>query len=279
MSEIIDLSYVPSVTRIEGAKHCISPSGASGFFSSTSQWFREFIGQDKGFEGSTASVLGTVVHFYVEAHLKGYSSDTVNLAVARYHNKMLQEIDDLDIGKVKREAMGMAARVLDHLHHKGLVPLLTSEHFSSVCLDEDDQVYVAGSIDLHTSNTIYDIKTTSALNPPKAMPYNYKLQQLIYAWLLKQEGYNITRVVLLYVTCPQINRVSEKTGKPLKDYPTTVSEVVHVVTDEDMLMVDGMMNLICDSIITYDTQPDLRYLIAKDYRLKDQVTLGIESDF
>jgi hypothetical protein len=45
----------------------LSPSGVERFFSDKTQWYREnLLGEDKKFQGSTSTVLGTICHHAAE---------------------------------------------------------------------------------------------------------------------------------------------------------------------------------------------------------------------
>ncbi len=117
-------------------------------------------------------------------------------------------------------------------------------------------------------DTIVDWKTTSALSAPKVMSYQYKLQLLTYAWILRKQGHQINRIRIVYITTNVVGRVSETTGKPMKDYPTDVSVINEQITEEDMDMIGGLINVICHSVKRWQDVPTDRYLLAQDFRLK-----------
>jgi hypothetical protein len=81
-------------------------------------------------------------------------------------------------------------------------------------------------------------------------------------------GYNIRSFELVYITTNQVNRISEVTGKPMKDYPTTVSTIAHQVTSEDIDIIESTLKLVAESVHAWNTQPEIRHLLAQDWRLR-----------
>ncbi|MBS9782736.1 MAG: hypothetical protein KGV43_02920, partial [Arcobacter sp.] len=92
-------------------------------------------------------------------------------------------------------------------------------------------IYIGGTYDalLH-DRVLIDYKTTSDLVAKTYIPTNYKWQLLTYAWLLKQKGIEIDTIRIIWITKNVVGRISEKTGKPMKDYPSTVSSSSYRVT-------------------------------------------------
>ena len=65
-----------------------------------------------------------------------------------------------------------------------------------------------------------------------------------------------------------MNRVSEKTGKPLKDYPSVCTVLTEEVTAEGLALIGSCLTLIAESVNAWNMQPELRHLLAQDQRLK-----------
>ena len=85
---------------------------------------------------------------------------------------------------------------------------------------------------------------------------------------MKQQGLDITTLKLLYVTRTIDGGYSDKTGRKLKDYPSTYGELVHQITDTDWSLIEGCIKLIAESVQAVKSNPELLYLLAQDYRLK-----------
>jgi hypothetical protein len=118
------------------------------------------------------------------------------------------------------------------------------------------------------SAIVVDYKTTSSLSAPTKVARPYWFQQCLYVWLARQQGYKVDGFRLVFITTSVTGRVSEKTGKPMKDYPSTVTELDYLVSDIDMEIIENSVKVIADSVQTWRDNPGLRYILAQDYRLK-----------
>lgn len=238
----------------------ISASQLSRFFDSTSQWYREFLlGEAPAFTGSTASELGTCIH----------------AAAAMYHDTksvdkqaILDYIDtlgpDIDKNEIRTQLKPMIDTLINSYCSK--TKHTTSEEFISY--EVLPNIFVGGSMDAGTPDTVVDYKTTSAKTAPTSFPRQYYFQLMTYAWVLKQLGRAPSTLRLVYVTRMIDGGYSDKTGNKLKDYPSTCTVLNHSITDSDWDLIDGCIKLIAHSVQTWQQQPELRYLLAQDYRLK-----------
>ena len=103
------------------------------------------------------------------------------------------------------------------------------------------------------------------------MPQNYKVQLLTYAWIYRKLGVDIQNIRIVWITNNIVGRVSEKTGKPLKDYPSKVIPVTQVITNEDMEFIESYLKLIAETYLKAKECPELTYLLFSDYRLKGEI--------
>lgn len=240
----------------------VSPSRLSKFFDATSAWYDENLQGGEGFTGNTASHLGTVVHALAEAYVKEgqFLSDSL---VEEY----LDSIQDPEVDKdyIRMQYPIMAATLRDQFLCKN--DFATTEAFIHKKIKK--HVYAAGSTDaLLVDHTLVDYKTTSALSAPTSISRNYWFQQMTYVWIYRHIGIPVNRFKLVYVTTNDVGRVSEKTGKPLKDYPTEVVELVHDVSSNDMEIIENCLKVVADSVIAWDEMPEIRHLLSQDYRNK-----------
>jgi hypothetical protein len=237
----------------------ISPSQVSRYFSETTNWFREFLLGEEGFVGNTASNLGNCVHAGAEMYVR---------EGVVHHNLITDFITNLPEDIDKQRILTNYPIMLDTLISEYLrynVPSQT-ELFLTHKLVEG--VWVAGSVDAIRGSRIVDYKTTSALTAPTKISRPYWFQQCLYVWLARKNGYSIDSFSLVFITAPQVGRISEKTGKPLKDYPSKVTVLTHLVTDLDMEIIDNTVKLIAGSVNVWKSNPELHYILAQDYRLK-----------
>jgi len=139
-------------------------------------------------------------------------------------------------------------------------------------LDIGDGYYAGGTLDRLEGAVddamIVDYKTYHSKTTPKTIPANYKYQLLTYASILRNKGYNPTRIRLVYVNRNINGGLSEKTGKPLKSYPPTVTVLTETITEEDFDFIEGLMELCIDSLEATEKYPELTAVIWHDPRLK-----------
>jgi hypothetical protein len=140
----------------------------------------------------------------------------------------------------------------------GSIDALCGDHVVA----EDGTITYTGEV------TIRDWKTSSALSPPNKFSRNYWFQQMVYSWVLKQLGITVSKIQLVYITRSVTGRVSEKTGKPLKDYPSQLAVVTEEVTDESLALIGSCLQLIAESVQAWNTQPELHHLLSQDLRLR-----------
>jgi hypothetical protein len=237
----------------------ISASQLSKFFDRTSEWYHENLLGEKGFTGNTATHLGTVVHAGIEMFV---TEGEVNwIALEEY----ISSIEDPEVDKdhIFSQFEPMIGAVLPFVENN-----MPTEVEKFVFHELLPGIGAGGSIDALRGDTIIDWKTTGAKTPPTKFSRNYWFQQMTYAWVLKQQGIDIRYLKLVFVTQNDTGRVSEKTGKPLKDYPSQVSVVTEEVTEEGLDIIGSCLNLVAESVQTWHNNPELRHLLSQDMRLK-----------
>jgi hypothetical protein len=237
----------------------ISASQLSKFFDRTSEWYHENLLGEEGFTGNTATYLGTVVHAGIEMYVTEGAVDWQAL------EDFIESIDHPDVDKYHIEAQYeyMINAVLPFVDAN-----MPTEVEKFIFHELLPGIGAGGSIDALRGDTIMDWKTTSAKTPPTKFSRNYWFQQMTYAWVLKQQGIDIRYLKLVYITQNETGRVSEKTGKPLKDYPSQVSVVTEEVTQEGLDLIGSCLELVAQSVQTWHDKPELRHLLAQDMRLK-----------
>lgn len=254
------LDYVDGASIIPDGAFKISPSNVYKFIDKPHYWFRSEVLGEKLFDGNTPSELGTIVHFCAEEFIKTGKVDTAEI------EKFISEIDnpDVDIGYIKEQWKPMAQALIDYLANNG-VPQRSEELISWEIMPG---YWVAGSADAVQGDCLIDFKTTSKLTPPTDIPVYYIYQLLTYAYIYNKMGVPINRIRIVWVTNNIVGRISDKTGKPMKDYPATVSTSTQVITNEDMDFIESILKLIAEKVAYYKANPETAYLLFNDYRLK-----------
>lgn len=244
---------------VTGDAFRIGASQVSKFFDRTSEWYHENLLGEKEFTGSTATVLGTAVHAGIEMFVTEGAVDYEAIT-----DFVLSHTDpEIDKDHILSQIEPMIETALPYVESH-----MPEEVEKFVFHEILPGIGAGGSIDALRGDTIMDWKTTSAKTPPNKFSRNYWFQQMTYAWVLKQKGIDINFLKLVYITQSETGRFSEKTGKPLKDYPSQVSVVTEEVTEEKLDLIESCLKIVAESVDVWNKQPELRHLLAQDSRLK-----------
>lgn len=238
----------------------ISASQLSKFFDRTSEWYHENLLGEEGFTGNTATELGTIVHAGIEMFV---TTGEVDWQALEDYMISLEGKPDVDVYVIESQYTYMIEAALPFVEAN-----MPTEVEKFVFHELLPGIGAGGSIDALRGDTIMDWKTTSMKSPPTKFSRNYWFQQMTYAWVLKQQGIDIRYLKLVFITQNDTGRVSEKTGKPLKDYPSQVSVVTEEVTQEGLELIGSCLNLVAQSVQAWHDNPELRHLLAQDMRLK-----------
>jgi len=254
--------YLPDDCKVN-----ISPSKFSDFVNKKHQWYREVILKEDGFLGNTSSVLGTCVHYIAECVALGKD---VDVEVIEKYIDDNSHLEDYCPDTVRDNYRLMATELVNSyvIPNKNNYLEVESVHLANL----GNGIYVSGKLDVLEGSKedccITDYKTYNSKTKPKYIPQHYKYQLLTYAYMLWKNGYNPTRIKLVYINRNIDGGISEKTGKPLKSYPPEVTELVECITTEDLEFISSLLELCKDTIVASDKHPELRHVIWNDPRLK-----------
>ena len=239
----------------------ISPSSFSRFMDRPHEWYREQVLGEGTFEGNTATVIGTLVHYVAEKVAKSEEVDKAQ--IAQYLANMAS-IEEVDLAEVGLNYKPMAERLVNDYVLKNMPKVV--EDF--VGYDFGDGVWLAGSVDAFDNGCIIDYKTYSSKTKPKAIPMGYRYQLLIYAYIYTKLGHEVDRIRLVYVNKNIDGGVSEKTGKPLKSYPPEVTVLTETIDKDDMDFIESVLTLCKETYLKAKEDPSLVHLLYRDMRLK-----------
>ncbi len=291
----LDYNYQPeNQPKPDPTVFLIQASGIEKFFSQTSIWFREKLLMEPQPCYGTGATLGTVVHYLTEQRIKNGSAKQSDVTEAMDYVD-LQASETVDPTVIRTHYLPMYQAIKNYLSINPVAiaePLVTTEVLPGIVVggsidalriiqgdfieENGDQLKLDGSrfttIEELAGMTveILDWKTTSALSPPSKMAKEYKWQLAVYAFVLKK-AYNITvaYTTTVNVTRNNIGRVSPTTGKPIKDYPSTTGSIQEPVTENLLEFIESIINVVAHSVQAFVEKPNLRYLLARDFRLKD----------
>jgi len=251
MEEIIKDSGNPGIFKI-------SPSSIQDFFSATSQYYREQVeGEEKAFQGSTSTHLGTIVHHAAEITAFDKGAQLLEKDVTAF----LDTIDDpeVDFGKINELWPSMAFTLIESTTLNPSWDIIASEDFKYKKLNDD--VYIGGTYDclrkdpaVNDGVCVVDYKTAST--KPQGINQKYRLQAYAYAWMLKESGINVTSIELCFVT------------RPTKTLPVRFFDFKEYYTDENHEYIGKILNLIAKSVSAYKNgDHELKQLLAQDFNI------------
>lgn len=261
-----ELDYVSTPIPEDGVFK-ISPSAFSKFVERPHAWYREEVLKEDVFEYNTASVLGTVVHYCAQ---QVASNKDVDMDEIHAYISSKQPNEEYMPETVKAQFVPMAERLVNDYVLERPQPLHVEEQF---CALVKDGYYAAGTADLiegiKDDCMVTDYKTYSSKTKPRTIPQHYKYQLLVYAWILTQLGYTVTRVRLVYVNRHIEGEISEKTGKQMKSYPPEVTVLTDTIEPGDLEFIEGLLKLCVDSCEASKKHPELAHVIWHDPRLAE----------
>jgi len=243
----------------------ISPSAFAKFIQSPHTWYRSEILKEDGFTHNTSTVIGTCVHYCAEMVAK---QEMVDPKIIEEYVNSLEEHEDYDRAVVLHQYVLMAeCLVNDYVLERSFLEVET-QHVGKL----PHHYYAAGTLDALEGTKddcmIVDYKTYHSKTTPKAIPAHYKYQLLVYAFILRQKGYNPTRIRLAYVNRHIEGEISDKTGKQLKSYPPAVTVLTETLVPEDFDFIQGLLELCVDTCEVSKKHPELNHVVWHDPRLK-----------
>lgn len=262
------LDYVENYTDlIPEGNFRISPSMVSKFSDKKWEWYQNQVLSNSTFAGNTSTVLGTCVHRCAEVFSKCKNEEEraiLRTEIPNYIDTFSMN-PDVDISFCKEQWKPMGQALINYLTLYG-VPERSEDKIAYKLMDG---VYVGGTADAVIGDTLIDYKTTSTKEPSCVLiPNGYKMQMLAYAWVYRKLGIEINNLKLIWITQNNVNRISEKTGRAMKDYPSKVIPVTIGITNEDMEFIEDYLKLIGETYLKAKECPELTYLLFGDYRLK-----------
>jgi len=266
-----DLDYYNGENEVPEGAFRISASGIARFFTETNKWWRENLLNEDGFSGSTASVLGTCVHrvaelYAIKQSLSDHDKEQIELYIDQESSKNSDVDPDTVRAQYKLMAMNLVNTYLSSNMPNEVEPFVVETIIPAN--EHHNGIMVGGSIDAITDTIICDYKTTSLTKLPDSIKFEYRLQLLTYAWIKRKQGIPIDRIRIIYVSRDKPGAISEKTGKQLKSYPSQVKVLTENIFEQDFEYIEGIINLIAESVDLWYKHPELRHILAQDQRLK-----------
>ena len=222
--------------KIDG-KVRISPSSIYGLFDNPAKWYKSTIlGQKDPINENL--VIGTMIHSRIEDFYNGNEVDTDKEFDYLQQFVRLPEINEWNIGEV--------------IHHtwKAVEEFLKSETKKPDSMEQsliyepisNPDVFIGGTYDYLIGDTIGDYKTCTTL--PKAISSHHKLQVLLYAWMLRQQGKVVNNIEITYISKWKAGTISPKTKNVIGSKKPEVIVIKEQIKEEDIsFILDQVKNL------------------------------------
>lgn len=255
-----ELSRKPYKIDNYNGKYIVSASTIDTFFKDTRE-FLNIIDGNPTFKGNDSTVLGTLVHYIASQTVMNKQIDRTEMY--DYFCENSSYITDSDL-------LDKAFEISETL-----IPYIKNNiHSYKYCEDRfnhkvSDNFMLCGTTDLVVGDELIDFKTTKDQKKIYTFPEHYISQLSTYIYLLKNNNIEINRFALIWITVPNTNRISEKTGKRLKEYPTQINKISMEVNNEILNNIEKKLKLISDSIELSISNPEYKHIIFKDYDLKE----------
>lgn len=280
----LDYEYISEgETIIPPTTFKVSPSGISDFLDHTAQYYAEnLLGAEKSFQGSTSSYLGTALHATAEVYIKkGTLSEETRNSIYSYI--AINASETVNPEEIHLHLTPMWRALKSHIDSNPVA--ITECHVGFtvspgvVLFGSIDAIRIIGESQLQDDGVskytsieqlrgkhveIVDWKSSGALTAPTKISRKYFFQLQAYAYILQAEyGIIVDSINNTYITRNAVGRLNSK-GKPMKDYPSTVSSVSLPMESYDMIA--GLTNLIADSVTMFVNNPELRGVLSQDGR-------------
>lgn len=245
--------YYDGLDQLPEGNLKISPSSFADFFDFTNQWVRQNLMGEEGFQGNTATHLGTVIHAYVEKAANEECVENFADEVEEYLNTITDTAVDKDHVRSNWHTLGS---VLVNNYVTGQLPPEDTEQF--IHTEVIPGVSVGGTYDALRYNQynqlmVVDWKTSAS--KPSTLSKKYQWQALIYCYILRQNGIKVDGYEVNFVC------------KATKTIPPRAVQFAYVIQQSDMDFIESLLKTVAHSMLEFTKHPTLRYLIAQDYRL------------
>jgi ATP-dependent helicase/DNAse subunit B len=258
------IGYDDKRKQIGNDDYLFSVTQMNEFINNPNHFFRKVILKEDIPFANNATALGTIIHYAIsQAH---NDSEIHDFEINEYLDSLSEF--DIDYRWILNKFSQMKNIVVPFAKNFSIDK--PNEFEKAHLLKLDEHIYLGGTLDCRYDNTIIDYKTTNKLTITKddELPEKYINQLYTYAYMLHQEGIAVDKAAIMYMTIPEVGRISEKTGKPMKDYPCRCFVVEKYLQQEKMDEIIKKIELIKETIKLILNDRKLLPYFARDLELK-----------
>ena len=238
------IGYDDKRKQIGDDDYLFSVTQMNEFINNPNNFFRKVILKEDIPFANNYTTLGTLCHYAIsQAHM----GDGIHDFEVNEYLDSLSEFN-IDYAWVLEKFKQMQDTIIPFARN---ISIAEPDEFEKAhLLKLDEHIYLGGTLDCRYGNVIIDYKTTSDkyISDEKELPEKYINQLYTYAYMLHQEGIAVDKVAIMYMTVPELGRISEKTGKYMKDYPCRCFVVEQYLRQEKMDEIIKQIELIKETI-------------------------------
>lgn len=234
------------------------------------EFFKKVLLKESSYEINFNATLGTCVHHLCSSFYEKKQIEEVDKEINEFLKSLNPE--EIDTPLLWDKYTGMKEVVIETLKQNEFNFGTPTEIEKSYIHQLSDKIYLGGTLDIRFNQMIMDYKTTTNkyIKSETEFPEKYSNQLYAYAWLCKQQGIEVTNLALQYFTQPDLNRYSEVTFKPLKDYPCRDVLSIQPLQYELLQEIEETIKLIAETLEYILKYPESFRLFARDLT----ITLG-----
>ena len=256
--------------RKDNGFRVISPSGARKFIDSPYDWRVNVLDGKQTFFGNEATVVGSLVHRYIELYRQGgLTSDGKLPTIDR--DTILSTTSDYDIQKIHTDYPMMCEAVKEHYLDVYPQDVESEQYFEKELTDK--KILIAGTVDeLDLNNSVLtDFKTCSKAPKDESSMLSHIYQLSVYNALIeKTRGISFDKFRIVFIQ------------RPTK---TIGSRIYIAECDANKDIGKDLLNDILETIELIDKEPKLKDIIFRENPLsgftnpdKDKVKAFIDKN-
>lgn len=232
----------------------ISPSSITTFMDNPRHWADVHIHKKGTFIANTNTVFGTIMHSVAEQYFNG---DKLNQMDVEDYLNQYNDIVEVDNWFILDNWEASAKVLIEAIKHKGRPDKQEYQTIARVT----NGYSIGGTVDYLRGTTLGDYK--SATSCSKSIG-NHLYQLMVYAFVERLNGTQITHVEVTYIQRPDAGSISEKTGKPIGVKPAKVEIVTKEISQEDWDMIEKQLKMVVRTMKVYRENPELEDVLFRE---------------
>lgn len=236
-------------------KYVISPSRMGKLYDKPNEWYRETVLHESGFEGNTASMIGSICHYIYKCFTESKGEVDKDRIHERVEGDMREYLMNHAIECDVEAVLDIYPKVCnvvlnDYVRRYRDVDCVCERGYYTR-LRED--IVLAGTMDRYeyVDGIICDYKTVGTKPNLEKLPIGYRLQLMSYWKILHDNGTEAKKLRIIYGVKPSI-RLEARCFVVEED-----------ITDAYCKQIEYICKNICDSISICDKHPEMSRLIFR----------------